>query len=76
MKQGRNVKIEYKQMVGVLLQTEQSCYENSEHWCSLDRHQSSWFVKLQLISEGSMDQGLMERERKQFLMWRKCGARK
>lgn len=30
MKQGRNVKIEYKQTIGVLLQTKLCCYKNSK----------------------------------------------
>lgn len=68
MKQGRSVKIEYKQT--------ENCFRlNSvatriqSIGTALTNHQSSWFVKMELISEGRMDLGLMERAEKQSSTW-------
>lgn len=75
MKQGRNVKKEYKQ-TEYCFKLNSVAMRIQSIGTALTNHQSSWFVELELISEGRMDLGLMEREIKQFLTWRKCGTKK
>lgn len=82
MKQGRNVKREYKQTVGILLQTRVSKRIQNRAGVVLADQQSlvcegetDFLRKKELILELRMDLGFLGRERKQLLTWRKRGGK-